>query len=219
MGKIYLIDYENTGVSGLTGCSRLQKSDRILLFFTKNNSKIDMNAIADHGEAELRMLEVPSGKQSADLHIGSYLGYLVSENRSGATELIVVSNDTGFDNLLAFWKPRTEARLRRVPAIGAPADGAPAPAPKAAPATKKSASKAAPAAKKEPVDKTAVNNETMKLLSAAGFAQEIAAFTASLTARYAGENNAKQQIYRAVISKYGQKQGLEIYSLIKKNIK
>jgi hypothetical protein len=46
------------------------------------------------------MIEVPSGKQSADMHIGSYLGYLAGKK----CKVVIVSRDTDYDNVIKFWK-------------------------------------------------------------------------------------------------------------------
>ena len=69
METYYLIDYENVRGDGLKGCQNLVKSDHIIIFFTQNAKSIDMSDISNHGEAELAMIEVPAGKQSADMHI------------------------------------------------------------------------------------------------------------------------------------------------------
>ena len=37
-------------------------SDHIIIFFTQNARKIDMAEIANHGAAELKMIEIPAGK-------------------------------------------------------------------------------------------------------------------------------------------------------------
>ena len=42
MRTIYLIDYENVGSDGLLCCDKLSAKDRIVIIFTKNDSKIDM---------------------------------------------------------------------------------------------------------------------------------------------------------------------------------
>lgn len=76
-------------------------SDHILIFFTQNARKIDMATIANHGTAELKMIEIPAGKQSADMHIGSYLGYLAGTSNCN---IIIVSKDTDFDPVIQFWK-------------------------------------------------------------------------------------------------------------------
>ena len=90
----YLVDYENVGSNGLSGCKNRTASDHILIFFTQNARKIDMAIIANHGTAELKMMEIPAGKQSADMHIVSYLGYLAGTSNCN---IIIVSKDTDFD--------------------------------------------------------------------------------------------------------------------------
>lgn len=93
-------------------------SDHILIFFTQNARKIDMAMIANHGTAELKMIEIPAGKQSADMHIVSYLGYLAGTSNCN---IIIVSKDTDFDHVIQFWKKgfsisvsRKES-IRRIP--------------------------------------------------------------------------------------------------------
>ena len=76
-------------------------SDHIIIFFTQNARKIDMAEIANHGKAELKMIEIPAGKQSTDIHIGSYLGYLAGKSKCN---IVIISNDTDFDNVIKFWK-------------------------------------------------------------------------------------------------------------------
>lgn len=97
----YLVDYENVGSNGLSGCKNMTASDHILIFFTQNARKIDMAMIANHGTAELKMIEIPAGKQSADMHIVSYLGYLAGTSNCN---IIIISKDTDFDHVIQFWK-------------------------------------------------------------------------------------------------------------------
>lgn len=93
-------------------------SDHILIFFTQNARKIDMAMIANHGTAELKMIEIPAGKQSADMHIGSYLGYLAGISNC---KIVIVSKDTDFDPVIQFWKKRfgisvsRKKSIRRIP--------------------------------------------------------------------------------------------------------
>ena len=64
MNKIdtyYLIDYENVGSNGVVGCENMKSTDHIIIFFTQNARKIDMADIANHGTAELKMIEIPAG--------------------------------------------------------------------------------------------------------------------------------------------------------------
>lgn len=102
----YLIDYENVHGDGLAGCEDLGKTDRNVIFFTKNAKSIDMSEIADHGDAKLKMIEVSAGKQSADMHIGSYVGYLAGKKGKNCN-VVIVSKDTDYDNVIKFWKKKT----------------------------------------------------------------------------------------------------------------
>ena len=63
-----------------------------------------------------------------------------------------------------------------------------------------------------------VNTEIMQLLSKAGYESDIVGYVASTVVKNVGVKNGKQQIYRAVTSKYGQSKGLNIYNHIKKHI-
>jgi len=106
----YLVDYENVGSNGLSGCKNMVASDHIIIFFTQNARKIDMAEIANHGAAELKMIELPAGKQSADIHIGSYLGYLAGKSKCN---IVIISNDTDFDNIIKFWKKELDISVSR----------------------------------------------------------------------------------------------------------
>ncbi len=65
-------------------------------------------------------------------------------------------------------------------------------------------------------EKTLKNNEIQTLLSELGYSREIISKVASIVVN--NMVNGKQQIYRTIISEYGQTEGLEIYRSIKKNI-
>ena len=202
-----MIDYENVNTDGLIGCEKLGKKDHIVIFFTQNAKKIDMSEIANHGESELSMVEIPAGKQSADIHIGSYLGYLVGRYKDEGCCVVIVSKDTDFDKVIKFWKDKTRFTISRVQQIKDYSD-----APKTDKA-KKADDKKTPAK-----DKASMNDEIMKLLSKAGYPNEIVTQVASVAVKNFDVKNGKQQIYRTIISKYGQEKGLEIYNQIRKQI-
>ena len=112
----YLIDYENVGSEGFKGCEKLRETDIIHLFYTDNSRKIDLDIINDHGEAKLVTHKVPTGNQSADMHLGSYLGYLIGKECTGQDEeckIVVISKDTGFDHIIEFWKTEKDVKVSR----------------------------------------------------------------------------------------------------------
>lgn len=226
----YLIDYENVHGDGLSGCQSLGKTDHIVIFFTRNSKNIDMSDISNHGSAVLDMIEVPAGKQSADMHIGSYLGYLAGKNGNNCN-VVIVSKDTDFDNVIKFWKQKTGIEASRTEQI------------KKKPAPKPQTSKQKSEVTKKPVvkvdgtkktklnkppknnditvsskDRTTTNSEIQKILSKAGFSKDTINNVASTVVKNLGQKDGKEQTYRSIIDKYGQILGLNIYNHIKKYI-
>lgn len=297
----------------MSGCQDLGKTDHILIFFTQNAKNINMSDISDHGSADLDMIEVPAGKQSADMHIGSYLGYLAGKNGKNCS-VVIVSKDTDFDKVINFWKQKTGIAASRTEQIKKknvqkqkqtkqptqkdkqtkqttqkqnkqPASGTSKTTVKESGKKKtelnreviqklRSEGYDAPVANKiaqivvsmygkekmlsnvknalkkqytyysvlyselEPVlskyasgdqpkkstgskksqKKTELNSEVQKILSKAGFSNDIINHVASVVVKNYGAENGKQQTYRAIIAKYGQQKGLKIYEHIKKHI-
>jgi hypothetical protein len=115
--KYYLIDFENVSTGGFSGCELLGNDDHIHVFFTDKSTKFDLNILHRHKAATLEIHKVPCGNQSADMHIVSYLGYLVGKNTGKDFECIIVSKDTDFDNVIKFWTEAEGVSVRRSPVI------------------------------------------------------------------------------------------------------
>lgn len=204
METYYLLDFENVNSDGLAGCDRLTETDHIIIFFTRNAMKINMADIANHGGSELRMIEIPAGKQSTDIHIGSYLGYLAGIHENKECCIVIVSKDKDFDNVIQFWEARTNIKISRVPQIRE--------------ASTRSDTSEKNGTKVDGTQKTKLNVDIMQTLSKAGFESEIVNYVASIVVKNVDAEKGKQQIYRSIISKYGQNRGLNIYNHIKKQV-
>lgn len=204
METYYLLDFENVNSDGLAGCDRLTETDHIIIFFTRNAMKINMADIANHGGSELRMIEIPAGKQSTDIHIGSYLGYLAGIYENKECCIVIVSKDKDFDNVIQFWEARTNIKISRVPQIRE--------------ASTRSDTSEKNGTKVDGTQKTKLNVDIMQTLSKAGFESEIVNCVASIVVKNVDAEKGKQQIYRSIISKYGQNKGLNIYNHIKKQV-
>ncbi len=111
----YLIDYENTNSRGLKGSGKLKKSDRIFIFYSENASKINLDFLASHGKAKINAIKVPVKKQSLDMHIASYIGYLIGKHKDKSVEcrFVIISKDNDYDNIISFWKKRKVDVSRR----------------------------------------------------------------------------------------------------------
>ena len=202
----YLIDYENVHSDGLAGCGDLGKTDHIVIFFTKNAKSIDMSEIADHGNAELKMIEVSAGKQSADMHIGSYLGYLAGKKGKNCN-VVIISKDTDFDNVIKFSKEKTGIKVSRSQQI------------KKKPMSKGLTNNKQPAAlkttskKNSGARKTKLNQETMQAMRSAGFDASTANTVAHIATSYYGGEHFMSDVHNALKQKYTDY--LDVYDTVK----
>lgn len=113
MGTHYLVDYENVHENGLTGSDKLKSSDCIHIFYTENAKSVTLDIFNNHGKAGLFVKKVPTGEQSLDIHLVSYLGYLIGANEKKKTEFVIVSNDSGYDRIIKFWREEKNVSVLR----------------------------------------------------------------------------------------------------------
>ena len=243
----YLIDYENVGSEGFKGCGKLRETDIIHLFYTDNSRKIDLDIINDHGESKLITHKVPTGNQSADMHLGSYLGYLIGKECAGQDEeckIVVISKDTGFDHIIEFWKAEKNVKISRNEKISGKQVQARKQTGKEKDrqateqtdqktekqldekpekqSVKQSENQNTKKPKQKIIDMNAgtkkLQQELVLVLDKAGMPKEVVNYVSTTVEKNAEDKNRKQQIYRSIISKYGQTKGLNIYNHIKKKI-
>ena len=246
MKRYFLIDFENVADAGLNGFFDLTAEDTVDLFFTQKNNRISIDffkAFLDQkNAAEIRLRKVAAGNQALDLQLASFLGSLIAGS-GGPCEYCIISKDKGFGCLPAFWEKqagsgcvRQAASIREALAgHAAPvADAAPAPAaaeetaapPPAPEKPQPEAEKPAPAAEPEkqkaapqPNEKSVLNVKVQQALSKAKLDTQLINQTASLIAKSFDDPKIKQTVYRALIKRHGQKQGLEVYNLVKPLLK
>lgn len=113
MKTFYLVDYENVASKGLAGCDSLGKSDHIIIFYTDSNKTIDLDVVAHHGKAKLKLRKVSGGNQILDYHICSYIGYLLGKHKIEKTRVVIVSNDKDYDKVIRFWQQEKNANVSR----------------------------------------------------------------------------------------------------------
>lgn len=109
----YLIDYENVHEDGLLGSENLTNHDHIYLFSTKNAPKISIKKLTSFNSTDLSSFVIPVGNQSLDMHLISYLGYLIGKNINIKCKYIIISKDTEYDNIIAFWKSHNNTDIKR----------------------------------------------------------------------------------------------------------
>lgn len=115
METFYLVDFENVHDEGLENIGSLSQTDHVHIFFTGNakNIRIENGSIK---RCDIKMHIVPAGKQSLDMHLVSYLGYLLAKHGEHCA-YVIVSKDTDYDNIIKFWKEEYSniSRKQKIP--------------------------------------------------------------------------------------------------------
>ena len=216
---IYLIDFENVHEEGFSTLGRLGEKDSVYCFFTRNVAKISMSALAGIRSGQLHFVEAESGKQSLDLALVSYLGYLIG-TKPQEQNFEIISNDNGFNKVAEFWNKRgngAKVHVRKIAEQKQKSDSGKIQAPLtqtvSPPDTETTGGGSAPRAAAE--DKSS-DSTVMEALSAAGINAAAAEYLTAQVEKYRTDKNYKQLVYRAVVKKYGQKTGTQIYNGAKK---
>ncbi len=164
MENYYLIDYENVHGAGLEGCKKLGQNDHLFIFFTKNAKSLDMTTISELGHMpfDFDTEEVPAGKQSLDMHIASFVGYLVGMHGKDC-KVVIVSKDNDYNDIISYWN-KQGYKISRFDKIGA--DN---------PETKQNP---------ESSKKTKLNQEIMQKIREAGYDATVANKVAHIVSTY-----------------------------------
>lgn len=109
----YLIDFENVHEDGLICSKKLTQHDHIHIFSTTNAPKISLEKLASFNYAAQFSHVIPAGKQSLDMHLVSYLGYLIGSNTNNRCKYIIISRDTDYDNVISFFKTIAPLNIKR----------------------------------------------------------------------------------------------------------
>jgi hypothetical protein len=200
MDTFYLVDYENVGSSGLTKCNALEKTDHLHIFYTENQKKIDLDIVDNHGKAEFETHKVPTKNQSVDMHIVSYMGYLLGKYEGKEIIIVIVSKDKDYDNLIKFWDDK--AQLSRKQKIEPPAKKKEQPEKKTEP--KKAEAKATKPQPKQTKSeiKTQLNSEIQKLLAKKKYDKSVINNVAKIVGKHYGTENFKRDVHNELGKHY-----------------
>ena len=194
--NVYLIDYENVNEDGLEGSNKLTKNDYVNIFTSKNAPYFSIKTLVNFNNTNLYFHEVPAGKQSVDMNLASFFGYLVAQNDASASKYVIVSKDTDYDNVITFWRNKRSinvVRQEKIKTDTPPVKPVPAPAPQE-------------------------SSELHKALTKGGLNAETISYVVSLVEANIKDKDIKTNVYRSLVKKYGQQDGLKIYNLIKKQL-
>lgn len=107
--KMYFIDFENIGTTGLKRIQTVNEDDRYYIFYSDacpNISEEILQRIRDQG-GTVELYKVDNGVSNAlDFQLSSYVGYIIRGRIHMDDEYIIVSRDKGFDVVCKFWQRR-----------------------------------------------------------------------------------------------------------------
>ena len=191
MAAIYYIDSENVGDSWI---ELLNDSDsRFIVFYTGHSPRIAYPQAIQLVNAANKpeFIECHEGNNGLDFQLVTYLGYEIHADHSN--EMIIVSNDTGFDAAVLFWTDRG-MNVRRVP--------------------RSNASNSQPIEKTVPVsgDENVTISSSVKVAEKIGGADKRELYT---IVNCIGAGNPSY-IHLAFVHFYGNKNGENIYKCLKK---
>ncbi|MDE6748707.1 MAG: hypothetical protein K2K21_06555 [Lachnospiraceae bacterium] len=112
METFYLIDFENVHNDGLENISTLTKTDHVHIFYTDNAHNIRLDFVLIEG-IDIVGHKVPVRKQSLDMHLVSYLGYLLGVNKGKQCSYVIISKDNDYDNIIKFWQANDVGNISR----------------------------------------------------------------------------------------------------------
>lgn len=104
--KVYLIDSENVGDVWVTHIMEFaNKQDEIVVFYTQKSPYMSYENIRKLMETdrEIVFIKCVEGQNALDFQLVTELGYRIG-NEQEDTEYVVVTNDTGFDAAVRYWK-------------------------------------------------------------------------------------------------------------------
>ena len=106
---VYLVDFENVRSEGLKGVEELSKTDKVVIFYSKNADAItfDVHLLLSKSSAEIETYMIlRGGHNSLDFQLSTYLGYLVMENCYN--KIVIISKDKGFLCVTNFWEENSD---------------------------------------------------------------------------------------------------------------
>lgn len=197
----YLIDFENVHEDGLSGSEKLGSHDHVHLFSTKNAPKISFEKLTTFNSSDLYSHEVPVGDQSLDMHLVSYLGYLIGTNTDSKCRYVIISKDTGYDNIISFWKNQEAVSVTRQEKISSAQNtiktsGTPSQSNKVTVSKRK----------------VQLNAEVQREISNAKYPQSTINGVASIVVKHYGEDSFAMNVYNELRESYAEY--VDLYKLV-----
>lgn len=208
----YLIDFENVHEDGLSGSEKLGKHDHVHLFSTKNAPKISIEKLTNFNSVDLSFHEISVGNQSLDMHLVSYLGYLIGINVNNKFKYVIISNDSDYDNIISFWKKQNNSNVTRQNKISN-LSGTQNQAKQQTSSTDKANGSSTKNNTNSSQKKTQLNSNIQRAVSSAGYSASTSNKVASIVVKHYGEDKIVSNVHNELRNHYTDY--LNLYKIIK----
>ena len=106
MSKKYFIDSENVGDNWISLLDTVAEEDEILVFYTAKSPHMNYKNLITLKQSpkDVIFVECCEGSNALDFQLCTELGYQVHDIND--EEFIIVTNDTGYDAVVKYWKDR-----------------------------------------------------------------------------------------------------------------
>ncbi len=113
MSTLYFVDSENVGDCWTFMLDNVDADDKIIVFYTKRSPHMNYCNLVHlkTSPKDVIFIECFEGNNALDFQLVSELGYRIATN--SGDEYVIVSNDTGFDAAVKYWK-KNDTRIRRI---------------------------------------------------------------------------------------------------------
>lgn len=105
----YFLDYENVHADGFKGAGSLKENDVVCVMYTDQSRNVTFDIIEEINSRGARIESYRAGtgsKNALDFQLSSYLGYVIGKNEKKQYQYFIISEDTGYDRVVEFWKGR-----------------------------------------------------------------------------------------------------------------
>ena len=111
--KYYLIDSENVGDFWIPLLDIPAEQAELIVFYTNNSPHMSYDSLIKLKESDRKVtfIKCYEGTNALDFQLCSELGFLIAGSPSD--EFIIVTNDTGYDAAVKYWR-RKEYSVKRI---------------------------------------------------------------------------------------------------------
>jgi hypothetical protein len=103
----YLIDFENVHASGIADPAVCVEGDIVCIYYGADSQDLPLETIHAFYQKHVGLQTVPvntGSKNALDFQLTTHLGYLIGSREHSGAAYRIVSNDTGYDCVVTYWK-------------------------------------------------------------------------------------------------------------------